>query len=208
MIRLFVIDDHPIVNKGITDIFNNQNKNITVVGSATNCLDALEKLEAVEADAVLLDIVMPDINGVECCRLLKTNYPNLKVIAFTGELDTKLLLDIWIEKADAVLVKSTGFEEIVKTISGVMKNRRIIGENVPEFFTKSNEEKNTRIQLTRIEIEVLNHLGEGMTRKEVAEKMHRAMDTINFHCRNIFKKFASNKIHEIIKEAKKARYIK
>lgn len=207
-IEVFVIDDHPIVNQGINDVFAYNDYGVSVVGSATNVNEALDQIINLEPDVILLDIVMPDINGVECCKRIKTDYPNIKVIAYTGELDTGLLLDIWLEKADAVVLKTSGVEELIKTIKKVMDGQRVIGTNVPEFFTKSNENKKVRIRLTRIETEVLNHLGEGMTRKEVAEKMNRAMDTINFHCRNIFKKFGNHRIHEIVKEAKKARYIK
>ncbi|RLD66384.1 MAG: hypothetical protein DRI84_04875 [Bacteroidetes bacterium] len=207
-IEVFVIDDHPIVNQGINDVFAYNDYGVSVVGSATNVNEALDQIINLEPDVILLDIVMPDINGVECCKRIKTDYPNIKVIAYTGELDTGLLLDIWLEKADAVVLKTSGVEELIKTIKKVMDGQRVIGTNVPEFFTKSNENKKVKIRLTRIETEVLNHLGEGMTRKEVAEKMNRAMDTINFHCRNIFKKFGNQRIHEIVKEAKKARYIK
>lgn len=206
-IEVFVIDDHPIINQGMTDVFKYRDCGVSVVGSSTNCIDAYVQINNLRPDLVLLDLIMPDINGVECCKTIKKSHPEIKVIAYTGELDTRLLLDVWLEKVDAILLKSSGVEEIIKTIESVMNNNRVIGTNVPEFFTKVLDNRDKRVQLTRIETEVLNYLGQGMKRKEVAEKMNRAMDTINFHCRNIFKKFDSQKIHEIIKEAKKGRYI-
>lgn len=206
-IHIYIIDDHPIINQGLTEVLNSGNYGVKVIGSCINCEDAIDEIVDKIPDVVILDLVMPNMNGITCCRLLKQKLPTTKVIGYTGELDTSLLLEVWLEKVDAILLKSCGIQELISTIKSVMKNNRIIGKEVPEFFGSISSKDNSKINLTRTETRILKHLGEGKTRKEVSEIMNRSIDTINFHCRNIFNKFGDNRIHVVLKEAKKSRYI-
>ncbi len=208
MIDLFLIDDHDYLNQGITVAFDNQDYKINVVGSSTSGEDALEQLKQIDVDVVLLDIVMPEMNGITCCKLIKEQFPGIKIIAFTGELDPKLLLKMWLQNVDAILVKTCGTDELASIIKSVCKGKREIGKGVPYFFDYVGNDFGDIPKLTPAELEVLKLLGLGLSRNEVAIELNRSKYTIEFHCKNLYIKFNTNRIHTVLAEARRARIIK
>ncbi len=206
MINIFVIDDHPVVNMGIETAIKSNCVNYRVIDSATSGSEALTKLKNLIIDVIFLDIVMPEMNGVDICKEIKKLYPEIKIIAFSGENEPELFYKIWLAGADAILLKDCGTEELIKTIKSVLRGVKIISEKVPIFFDQCETETN-RPKLTHLESEVLKLLGLGFKRNDVAEKMNLSKHTIDFHCKNIHSKFNSNSINEIIKKARKDRII-
>jgi DNA-binding NarL/FixJ family response regulator len=207
MINLFLIDDHAFFIKGVSETLRQEDTNIRIVGSATSCKEALEQINVLDVDVVLLDILMPLMNGIDCCRLIKEQHPEIKVIGLTGEVDPKLLLEMWRNKANAILLKSCGLDELISTIKGVMNSKTIFGKDVPNFLIYSDTSSDNVPRLTKKELEVLKLLATGISRREVADEMKATMYAVEFHCKNIFKKFNSNSINIIIAEAKRVRII-
>lgn len=207
MIKLFLVDDHAFFINGVSEALKQANTGIQIVGSSFSCQDALKQISVLEVDVVLLDILMPEMNGIDCCRHVKEQHPNIKVIGLTGEVDPKVLFNMWRSNANAILLKSCGLEELISTIEGVMKNKIVFGKDVPNFFTYSDTTSNEPPRLTQKELEVLKLLGTGYSRKEVANIMNATMYSVEFHCKNIFRKFNSNSINVIIAEAKRTRII-
>lgn len=208
MINLFIVDDHFYLIQGLTAVLEHKEYEINIVGSATSGNEALTKLKLLEVDIVLLDIIMPEMDGIECCKQIKEKFPDIKVIALTGELNPDVLVNIWLEKVDGILTKTGGVDELISTIKSVMKGQRVIGEDVPYFFEYCVPKTEPVPKLTKTEREVLNLLGSGLTRQEAADKINRTKYSIEFHCKNLFRKFNTNRIHSIISEARKARLIK
>ncbi len=210
MISLFLTDDNQYLFKGVKDAIEEFDSNMIIIGTATSGEETLEKLGKLEhyVDIVLLDIVMPDMGGTECCKQIRNLYPQTKVIAFTGELNPKILLPIWLEKASAILYKSCPTEEIVRTIKAVLKGQRLLGSSIPEITSICEADIDHKPKLTRRETEVLILLAEGKSRQEAADILCISKYAIDFHCTNIFKKFKTDRIHEVIKEAKMNHYIK
>ena len=207
MTNLFLIDDHSFINDGIKAALQNYNHEYYVAGSATSGDEAIEKLKTLSIDVIILDIVMPEKDGITLCREIKGIYPHIKIIAFTGENDPSLLFKIWMEGSDAILIKDCGTEILANTISSVLRGTRVIGKNVPFFFEEC-EPDDSKPKLTHSEIGVLKLLGTGLKRIEVAEELCVSKYTIDFHCKNINRKFNSNRINDVIREAKNARIIK
>lgn len=206
MIRILIVDDHPYLVDKLASLFD-ENQDIDVVGTSTSGIEAMNLLRKLTVDVVVLDILMPDMNGIECCKIIKKDFPDVKVIALTGEMNTKILYNMWDQKADGILIKACGLEELTSSIISVAKGQKVIGQNVPHFFDERDKNQPSIPKLTETEIEVLKLLAEGMTRQEAADKMNRSMYAIEFHCKNIFKKFNSNRIHSIVAEARRARII-
>ena len=207
MINLFLVDDHAFFIKGVSEAIKQLNRDIHIVGSSLSCRDALKQINVLDVDVVLLDIIMPEMNGIDCCRQIKEQHPEIKVIGLTGEVDPKVLFDMWRNNANAILLKSCGLEELISTIQGVMKNKIVFGKDVPNFLTYCDTTSDKIPRLTQKELEVLKLLGTGLSRKEVAYKMNASMYSVEFHCKNIFRKFNSNSINVIIAEAKRTRII-
>lgn len=208
MIYVYSIDDHPLFIDGVRSAFSQEGDKVEFVGSANSGYVALEELSDSVADIVLLDIVMPEINGIETCKRVKKQYPELKVIILTGETESSLLFDVWMAGADAILLKYCGKQELHQTMTRVLRGERIIGQNVPFFFDQidAGKDKDTP-ELTQREEEVLKLLATGLTRSEVADQLHLSSAAVNFHCKNLFKKFNKNRIHSLLAEARKLKII-
>jgi DNA-binding NarL/FixJ family response regulator len=212
MINLFVIDDHLYTSLGLTIALDNYSDNIKVVGSSTSGKEGLELLKTMDVDIVLLDIIMPEMDGITVCKQIKDLFPKMKIIAITGELDPKILLKMWLQKPDGLLLKTCGVDELTEVIKSVLKGRRMIGDEVPSFleyvdYEDANDTDDIP-KLTKTEFKVLKLLAEGHTRQETADLLFRTLQSIDFHCRNMFIKFKTNRIKTVISEAKKARIIK
>jgi len=206
-IRVFVIDDHPVYIEGIRSIFLEGNDHIKIVGSANSAKEAHRKLLSSSANVVLLDLVMPEMSGVELAVLLKKDFPEKKVIALTGENNPTVLYNAWINGVDAILMKYCGREELVETIHEVLEGRRVIGSEVPEFHFIDGELIRNQRRLTPGEQKVLNLLAQGYTRKVVADILRTSENAVDFHCKNLFRKFNSKKLIHIIEIARSEKLI-
>lgn len=203
MINIFVIDDHPVYIDGLKSVFNNGADKIKVTGWATSAKEALPKLKRSRAKVVLLDLIMPEISGVEFCLVIKNKFPEKKVIALTGELNPTILYNAWINKADAIIMKYCEKEELVETIYDVLTGKRITGEDVPDFNDLLRDTDTKSPRLTPSEQQVLNLLAQGHSREETAKILGSSTNAVHFHCKNMFKKFKKNNITSVIEEAKK-----
>jgi len=208
MINIFVIDDHPVLIEGVKSVFDSSEDKIKVVGFAFSAKEALSKLKRSSAKVILLDLRMPEFNGVELCSILKKEFPDKKVIAFTGETDTAMLFNVWMNKVDAILMKGCNKQELVSTIHAVLAGERKVGTEVPNFFVQIESDKNeNKPRLTRRELQVLNALAKGYKRTEVGEMLDISKVAVDFHCKNLFKKFNKTRLLEVISEARNANII-
>lgn len=208
MIYVFIIDDHPMFIDGVKSAFHQDVDKVEFVGEANLCTDALEPLKESGADVLLLDLNMPEVNGVECCKQIKKILPDIKVVFLTGETDAPLLFDAWMSGASAIVLKYCGKQELLQTMRRVLDGERIIGQNVPFFFDQIEGVKDDKKPtLTLREEEVLKLLATGLTRNEVADQLNITSAAVNFHCKNLFKKFNKNRIHSLLAEARKLKVI-
>ena len=207
MIDVFIIDDHQIFIDGVKVNLQTKKDNLIVKGSSTSIKKALKTLRKTKVDVILLDLMMPEISGIEGSLLLKKEFPDIKIVILTGENDTSLLFNAWITGVDAILTKLCGQEELIETIESVIKGNRVIGKNVPAFFNHINEGDTQNVILTRREQQILNLLAQGKKRREAAEILFISKDTVDFHCKNLYKKFNKNKIQSVIQAARKAKLI-
>lgn len=207
MTNVFIIDDHPMFIDGIKSAFYNGTDNIKISGSANSAEEALPFLMRTQAKLILLDLKMPGTSGDDFCLVIKNKFPEKKVIVLTGETDTTLLFNAWNNDADAILTKHCGKAELLKTIKSVLSGERVVGINVPEFLKQRELNKSDRPKLTNSELKVLSKLSKGKSREEVSQILGSSQNTIDFHCKNIFKKFKMNKIMAVVDEAKRLNII-
>ncbi len=205
MIRLLVVDDYDTINLGISNYFDNHST-IQLVDTAASGFEAIEKLKKYHIDVVVLDIGMPLMDGIECCSLIKKLDPNIKVIAFTSVTDTQVYYDIYVENVNAIILKAYGIKQLDSAIHDVYNGLTVFDENLGFFFDKGNKVDTTR-KLSKREMQVLNLLGSEYKRKDIADELYVSIDTINTHCKNIFKKFGVNSMNEVIEKAKERKII-
>lgn len=209
MINIFVIDDHSIFIDGVYTVLSKYKNKINIVGSATNAKDALENLQSLTVDMVLQDLLMPVVNGAECCRMIKETYPEIKVIALTGELNPVLLHEAWKNGIDSIVLKGSGSEELYKAILEVSKGRRFFSNGLPEFIFPVKEcISETLPNITAREREVLLCLAVNPNRKQAADKLCLSTRGLQFHISNLMIKFETSNLKELLSKARELNYVK
>ncbi|PLX05830.1 MAG: hypothetical protein C0598_13720 [Marinilabiliales bacterium] len=149
---------------------------------------------------------MPEMDGVECLKILKNTYPDIKVVAFTGNSLPHVFKQITDLGIDGIIEKTTDIKVLLSKLKRIYKyNIKIISTDLPRFYDYDPDMEAPR--LTRMETKVLSLLGQGYLRKEVADKLNKSKDAIDAHVKNMHKKYKSGQLHKIIENAKKARYI-
>ncbi len=201
MINIFVIDDHPIVANGIKALFDTEKDNVRVTSWAFTAAQAKKKLTKSKADIVLLDLILPDVSGVELCLYIKEHYPDKKVIVLTAETNPAVLQQVWENKADAILTKDCGKDELLTIIKSVMDGFRVFGKEASGYIA-NKVQKNTLIKLTIREKQVLEMLSKGYSRAKVAECLNCKPSAVNFHCKNIFRKFDKKNLVQVLDAAR------
>lgn len=207
MINIFVIDDHQMIIDGIHTYFDDGIDRIKISGSANSAKEALPKLKRTSAKVILLDLIMPDYSGIEFCTVIKNLFPDRKVIALTGETNPTLLYNAWSNKFDAIILKTCGKQELIETIHNVLEGNRNVGKGVPDFSMNYDPHDAKGRNLTKGEIRVLTLLAKNRSRDDVAEMIGISRSAVNFHCRNLFRKFKTKKMLTVIEQAREENLI-
>jgi len=198
MIKVIIVDDHKLITDGLEKILN-ESEYIQVIGKMHSATECLKFLLFELPDVLLLDIGLPDKNGIILCSEIKQKYPNVKVLLLTsyGELATitrSLQLG-----ADGYVLKNSMPEELIEGIQVVASGERFLCEEVNVTLKKH---KNNPLTLTRRELELLNLIVEGCTLPELAEKMFLGIQTIRSYRKNLNIKLDAHNTAQLIQRAK------
>lgn len=193
-IRIMVVDDHAIVREGIKALVELQ-EDIDVVAEASSSIECLKGLEVVLPDAVLMDLKMPGIDGIEATRLIKEKYPQIKVILLTNYDDEEYVLESIKSGADGYVLKNVKKGDLITIIRGVLQDRAFIDPTVTRKLfsriqqsSKGEETTVTRPVLSQRELQILTHLVDGNPNKEIARAVHLSLDTVKSHLKSIYQK--------------------
>jgi len=190
MITVFIIDDHKMVIEGFKLLLKNE-VDIEVVGHAYDAWAAYEVLPKIQPDVVLLDINMPEINGIDACKHLTALMPNLKIIAITMHKEASLIKMMLANGAKGYVLKNAGKNELIEAIETVQKGKMYLDDVSNEIVinTMSNsKKKNTNAlfpKLSRREKEVLRLILDEHTTQEIADKLFISFGTVETHRRNM-----------------------
>lgn len=199
MIRVLVVDDQPLIRDGLGSLLDLR-EGIEVAGTAINGQDALDKALQLAPDLILMDIRMPEVDGVEGTRLIRRELPEVKVLMLTTFSDSTYILEALEEGASGYLLKDLPTDLIVQAMltvyhGGVVLPRDFTTHVLAEIRqTKQLEEDEANCipallnDLTSREKEVLGSLGEGLNNKEIACKLHITEGTVKNHVSNLIHK--------------------
>jgi len=189
--RVFVVDDHELVRKGLIDLIDAE-EDLTVVGSAANIADALFHFVTVDADIAVLDVRLPDGNGIELCRELISINPRVKVLMLTSFQDDEALLGAVLGGASGYLIKDIKNLELLSSIRAVALGKSFLDTKLISSVTnRLRENKNPAseiYELTDQEQRVLEFIGQGMTNREIAKNMFLAEKTIKNYVSSLLRK--------------------
>ena len=206
MIRVFIIDDHKMFIDGVSLLLKGI-PDIQLVGLATSAKEGIQKLTKIESDILLLDINMPDINGIDACKIILADYPNLKIIAITMHKESSLIKLMLSKGAKGYILKNAGQEELTKAIKQVYDGKLYLDETVNSIVINSianQQVKNKRSPfptLTRREKEILNLILDEYTTQEIADKLFISFGTVETHRRNMMIKLGARNTAGLVRIA-------
>ena len=202
MIRTVICDDHPLITQGLKSYID-LNRQIQIVASAASAKELRDVLSVTDADVLLLDIQLPDGNGIDLCAEIKQTYPELKILGLSNLDDRNIILRMLNQGASGYLLKSAPMEEIEKAILHIYDGGVYLGQHAQNSLVLLKNNLSGEIPpVTRREKEVLHYLSQGLSSVEIAEKMFVSPLTVDTHRRNLLQKFNVSKTVNLLQKAK------
>lgn len=206
-IRVLVVDDHAILRDGIHSLLERQ-EGIRVVGEASNGREALEQVEEVHPDLVLMDIAMPEMNGLDATRLIKERYPEIKVLILTQHDNREYVTPLLQAGASGFVLKRSGGREVVMAIRQVFEQGAYLEPSVArklldDYAHPEGPADQQTPSLTEREMEVLRMVVDGKSNKEIAALLGISPKTVSVHRSNIMMKFEVHNTVELVRYVQK-----
>jgi len=198
MIKLAVVDDHPIVIQGIVSLINNL-ENMHVVGSFKSGGALISFLNNNEIDIILLDIMLPDVNGIELCAQVKKLSPKTVVIAISNHTERSIIMQILQNGASGYILKNASVEELKNGIETALRGELAFSREVIEIIAKpSVNDLKGRPKFTKREKQILQLIAQGKTTAGIADELFLSPLTVETHRRNMMQKLAVKNSIELI----------
>ncbi|MEM1338422.1 MAG: response regulator transcription factor [Bacteroidota bacterium] len=207
MINVVIAEDHESLIEGI-ELFFEFEDDISIVGTANTGKDLMGLLEKKRVNIVIVDIRMPDMDGIEATRLISKKYPEIKVIAFTM-FDQKIAVAKMLQAgAKGYLLKNSSLKNLLEAVRQVEKGNTYYDSNLPVGSVETLSPTGTKKKgkLSKRQYEILELIGEGKTNTEISEILFIGKHTVATHRKNIMQKLDISGQHALISYAIKKRY--
>lgn len=197
-IEIVIVDDHPMVIEGLKSLLSAYNT-LTVMHTFTKGNEAYDFLQNGACDIILLDINLPDINGIELCGKLKSRNPDVKILGMSTYNDASLIRQMIHKGAKGYLLKNASSDDLLEAIEQVYEGKTYFSAEVQSILAESSLKDIPN--LTRREKEILRMIATGETTQQIADKLFVSPLTIETHRRNLMQKFNVNNAPALIKLA-------
>ena len=205
-INILIAEDHHIVRDGLKALLENE-KNIEVVGEASDGIDAVKKAKSLRPHIVIMDLAMPVINGIEATRQINGEMKDIKVIALSMHSDRRFIIEILRAGAKGFVLKQAAFEELVAAINSVYKGNAYLSTDIVDVVVQDyvrqliESDSPAYRKLTDRERQVLKLLAEGKSTKEIAYALDVSVKTVESHRLNIRDKMGIDNLASLTKFA-------
>ncbi|MBK0867972.1 MAG: response regulator transcription factor [Saccharopolyspora sp.] len=191
--RVFVVDDHEVIRRGVA-VLMKSDPELDLVGEAASFAEAVALAQRAEPDVAVLDVRLPDGNGVELCRELRSQHPQLRCLMLTSFDDHEALMDAILAGASGFVLKGVVSEELLSALRTVGAGKSLLSPRKTEamlaWLRKEQERADPLRELTAREREVLELIGEGLTNREISGRMYLAEKTIKNYVSQLLAKLA------------------
>ena len=204
--RVLLVDDHKIIRDGLRALLDKES-DMAVVAEAQNGRVALQLAGRLEPDVVIMDVSMPDLNGIEAARQIIGEQPGVKIIALSMHSEKQYVVGMLRAGVSGYLLKDTAFEELVKAIRVVCTGKKYLSPDVTDIVLQDYLHTDTTagdqpaVLLTTREREVLQLIAEGRATREIAVKLYISIKTVETHRKNIMEKLGTHTVAELTKYA-------
>lgn len=191
VIKILIVDDHPVVREGISAMLKRE-PDFKIIGEASNGREAIDRARELEPDVVLMDLRMPEIDGVEAITRIKAEKPEIKFIILTTYSDDEYIFKGIAAGARAYLLKDAPREELFRAIRTVSRGESLIqpvvASKVLDRLAELSKITTSPEALSEREIEVLNLMAKGVSNKDIADQLSITQSTVKTHITSIFQK--------------------
>ena len=209
-IKIILVDDHQMFRDGVKAVLCDE-ENIEVIGEVGNGTDLFELLKTLKPDLIITDISMPDISGIEVTNFVSTNYPEINILILSMHSNEEFITKALNAGANGYLPKDTSMDELLEAINTIYTgenyfNRAISDTILKAMINKSKSDK--KATLTSRELEIVNLVVEGLSNKEIADKLFISVRTVDTHKNNVLHKLKLKSSIELVKYAIKNKLAK
>lgn len=205
-IRVFVVDDHPMVRTGLAAMIDGESE-LERVGEAANGAEALRLIPAAAPDVVLIDLVMPQMDGIEVTSRLRPLLPGAKFVILTSLVDPGEVDRAIAAGANGYLLKTASAHELVNVIRAAHAGRRTLAPEVTDALIARRQQSTPGNDLTPRERELLGLMTRGMNNQEISVELSIALPTVKFHITNILSKLQADNRTEAVLTALKHKIV-
>jgi DNA-binding NarL/FixJ family response regulator len=212
--RILVVDDHDIVRQGVCALIAAQPE-WTVCGEARTGRDAIRLATELKPDVVVMDLLMPDLNGLDAARQIKKHSPEIEVLVLSGHEETELIQSVFDAGIRAYIFKSQARTHLVPAITALLSHKPYLTSRISEVLFRrfeqqaSGQEKEGRTDaaLTAREREIVQLLAEGRSNKEVASSLAISIKTVETHRASIMRKLNLGSLSDLVRFAIRTKII-
>lgn len=180
-IRVFLVDDHELVRRGLSDLISLE-KDLEVVGEAGSVAEALRRIPATRPDVAVLDVRLPDGTGVDICRDMRSEFPELKALMLTSYADDEALFEAIMAGASGYVLKDIRGNDLLDAIRSVASGKSLLDPvataRVMERLRQGNKTHDELSMLSDQERRILELIGQGLTNRQIGDELHLAEKTI------------------------------
>lgn len=205
-IKILLCDDHRIIREGLRSLLEKQ-PDMQIVGEGTNGFEACTLARKLSPDVVVLDVTMPDLNGIAAARRLADESPKSRVLALSMHSDRHFVTGMLQAGATGYLLKDCAFSELTNAIRTIMKgglyiSPQLAGDVLKTFSRNTHSSrKSAKVELSERESEILQLVSEGKSTKKIAERLNLSVKTVETHRLNIMRKLDVSSVAELTKYA-------
>lgn len=194
MIRVFLLDDHEVVRRGIAAALDAED-DLEVVGESGTTADALAEIERCRPDVAVLDVRLGDGNGIDVCRQIGDDFPDVKTLILTSFDNDRALVDAGLAGASGFVLKQIRSTELIETIRGVASGRRYLDDAEVRLAVRRlrDSDEGRLDDLTPQERRIFDLIGEGHTNRQIAQDMYLAEKTVKNYVSNLLAKLGMSR---------------
>src|SRR5215203_440787 len=208
MIRVLLADDHELLRKGVRALLESH-PDIEVCGESANGVGAVDQAVALRPDVAVVDITMPEMNGLEVTKQIRLLAPETEVLIFSAHDSDALVREILGAGARGFISKADAASHLVAAVEAVSQRQLYFSSGVSDVFVKSFTQEGTgqsdkpesKGPLSAREVEITEMLAQGKSNKEIASKLFISVRTVETHRRTIFQKLKINSLPELVRYA-------